>query len=76
MDTWISNINDMADKSDATFIIFNNHFKGKAIVNSFQLIARLTGQNIALPSVLLQHYPDLHKLHDPGAAEQSQLALF
>jgi uncharacterized protein YecE (DUF72 family) len=73
LDALTNHIQEISGHSQATFVIFNNHFKGKAVVNSFQLIAKLTGQKISVPSNLLNSYPDLEKIN---SADAQQLSLF
>ena len=44
------------------FVITNNHFQGKGIVNALQLIHLLTGAKVKVPDLLRQHYPQLERI--------------
>lgn len=74
LDSWIKDLGELSRNTQSTFVVFNNHFKGQAIVNSFQLIARLTGQKIRIPQHLLHHYPVLKDIAE--SHEHRQLDLF
>ena len=39
--------------------IFNNHFRGKAVANAFQVQHALTGQKQPVPAELIETYPEL-----------------
>jgi uncharacterized protein YecE (DUF72 family) len=73
MDSWIKDIQEMAQDAQSFFVVFNNHFKGQAIVNSFQLIAKLTGQKIQIPQHLLHEYPILQDIGEPQGSIQLDL---
>ncbi|MBI2932127.1 MAG: DUF72 domain-containing protein [Planctomycetes bacterium] len=45
-----------AMKADRVFVILNNHFRGKGVVNALQL-KRLLGQEILVPEPLREAYP-------------------
>jgi uncharacterized protein YecE (DUF72 family) len=62
LDPWAARIKKVAGHSNTTFVITNNHYQGKAIVNALQLIRLLTGQNVKLPETLRQHYPQLESI--------------
>ena len=58
----ITDVKKVADKAERTVIIFNNHFRGQAVVNGFQMIAKLYQTNPKVPSSLLKTYPFLAKI--------------
>ncbi len=61
---------------DSTFVITNNHFEGKAIVNALQLIRLLSGAKVKVPEPLRQHYPELDRIANRasrGAAAVSEV---
>jgi uncharacterized protein YecE (DUF72 family) len=60
----------------SVYVIFNNHFKGQAVVNALQLANLLTGQMFTLPSSLCQRYPVLKSISDSSGQNQTQLDLF
>ena len=56
---WIQRINEIAERTDSTYVITNNHFGGKAVANAFQLARLLTGASPEPPPQLQQHFPGL-----------------
>ena len=56
---WLPRIEEGTAKADKSFVIFNNHFRGQALVNSLQMIALLSEAPISIPSSLAHHYPEL-----------------
>ena len=59
----------MAEGGETTFVITNNHFEGKGIVNALQLIHLLTGEKVKVPELLRQHYPELDRIASEPPAE-------
>ena len=49
----------MAESAKTTFVVTNNHFEAKGIVNALQLINLLTGNKVRVPETLRIHYPQL-----------------
>jgi uncharacterized protein YecE (DUF72 family) len=62
LDPWVSRIRNIAEHSPNTFVITNNHFQGKAVVNALQLISILIGSKVKVPEPLRQHYPELDEI--------------
>jgi uncharacterized protein YecE (DUF72 family) len=62
LDPWVSRIRNIAKHSPNTFVITNNHFQGKAVVNALQLISILIGSKVKVPEPLRQHYPELDEI--------------
>jgi uncharacterized protein YecE (DUF72 family) len=58
----VENIREIENQAKATFVIFNNHFRGQAVINSFQVIAKLTQKKISVPSILMEHCPELQPI--------------
>ena len=69
LEPWAARIRRLAEAGDSTFVITNNHFQGKAIVNALQLIRLLTGANVKVPEPLRQHYPELERIASEPPAE-------
>jgi uncharacterized protein YecE (DUF72 family) len=59
---WAARIRHVAEGGDSTFVITNNHFGGKAVVNALQLIHLLSGEKVKVPEPLRQHYPQLDRI--------------
>jgi uncharacterized protein YecE (DUF72 family) len=62
LEPWAARIRHLAESGDTTFVIANNHFEGKAIVNALQLICLLSGAKVNVPEPLRQHYPELDRI--------------
>lgn len=74
MNSIISSINDIRDKTGNLYIIFNNHFRGKAIINAFQMMAKIYSQPPRLPAILVEHAPELRRIGE--IKDNEQLSLF
>jgi uncharacterized protein YecE (DUF72 family) len=69
LEPWAARIRHVAEGSETTFVITNNHFQGKGIVNALQLIRMLTGAKVNVPEPLRQHYPELEPIASEPPAE-------
>ncbi len=56
---WAAVIRRAATESARVFVVLNNHFRGQAPANAFELTAALTGAHQPAPSVLRRAYPRL-----------------
>ena len=66
---WVTRVRKIGEQARNTFVITNNHFQGKAVVNALQLISILKGSKVKVPEPLRQHYPQLEPIADsPPAA--------
>jgi len=65
LEPWAARIQNIARNAELTFVITNNHFEGKAIVNALQLISQLRNQPVRVPETLRQAYPELDKIALP-----------
>jgi uncharacterized protein YecE (DUF72 family) len=73
LDEWVERIRKIASKKPDTFVIGNNHFRGKGACNILQLKSKFNGEKLHIPQPLLASYPDLEEI----AVEPSgQLNLF
>jgi uncharacterized protein YecE (DUF72 family) len=59
LEPWAERIRAVAAESPVTFVITNNHYQGKGVVNALQQVHLLTGANIQVPELLVEHYPEL-----------------
>jgi uncharacterized protein YecE (DUF72 family) len=62
LEPWAARIQHLARSGDSTFVIANNHFEGKAIVNALQLVRLLTGAKVKVPEPLREKYPLLDRI--------------
>lgn len=59
LEPWVGRIRKIAEGSDVTYVIANNHFQGKAVANALELTGLLIGQKVDAPETLVQRYPEL-----------------
>jgi uncharacterized protein YecE (DUF72 family) len=64
---WKEKIETLAERTEVTYAVTNNHFEAKAGVNALQLKNLLSGQRVKAPEPLLRRYPELKKIADPAA---------
>ncbi len=69
LDPWAERIRHLAADGHSTFVVANNHFQGKSIVNALQLIRILTGAKVKVPEPLRAHYPELEAIASEPPAE-------
>lgn len=78
LEPWAQRIRNIAEQVNATYVITNNHFQGKAVANALQLTSLLTNRPVRVPESLLVRYPELEKILEPGSVtlqpRQSDLA--
>jgi uncharacterized protein YecE (DUF72 family) len=72
---WILRVRKVAEHSRDTFVVTNNHFQGKSVVNALQLISILKGTKVKVPEPLRQHYPELEDIADTPPAEPTLFPL-
>ena len=56
---WIEKIEGMRSEVDELYVITNNHYRGQAVVNAFELRDRLGGEGAPPPQCLVDTYPHL-----------------
>jgi uncharacterized protein YecE (DUF72 family) len=65
---WVERVQSLALRTDVTFVITNNHYQGKAIVNALQLISLVRNQGVRVPEDLVRQFPELEKIALPETA--------
>ncbi len=70
--SWSLSISEMAEKVPV-IVIFNNHFRGQAVVNALQLTQMMNDRKVSVPSSLRQAYPFLESI---SAADGRTESLF
>jgi uncharacterized protein YecE (DUF72 family) len=66
---WAARVKQVAEEASNVYVITNNHYQGKAVVNALELIAMLRGAKVKVPEPLREKYPDLEKIADEAARE-------
>lgn len=69
LEPWAERIRHVAEHTQTTFVVTNNHYQGKAIVNALQLVHMLRGEKVKVPEPLRHHYPLLDAIASEPSAE-------
>lgn len=64
LEPWVEKIQGIAQRTDATYVITNNHFRGKAVANGLQLVSKVSNAPVRVPETLLEHYPELENIRE------------
>ncbi len=59
LDPWIDRIKAVEHAAEDTYVITNNHYLGKAVVNAFEITSILEAKPVPVPETLLARYPEL-----------------
>jgi uncharacterized protein YecE (DUF72 family) len=62
LEPWLDRIEQVAKDSVETYVITNNHFRGKAAVNALQIKSKIEGKKVEAPTSLVSAYPVLEKI--------------
>ncbi len=71
LEPWITRIKEVAAKTNESYVITNNHFRGQAVVNALEIKATLTERPVTAPAPLFQKYP---ALADSAIPEREKIA--
>ena len=76
LEEWVDRVRDLEKQTKKNFLIYNNHYGGKAVVNALQMKAKLTGKPVLAPRTVVQAFPN--ELKDVAVQDDSgrQLSLF
>jgi len=66
---WTARVKQVAEDASDVYVITNNHYQGKAVVNALELIAMLKGAKVKVPEPLREKYPELERIADEAARE-------
>lgn len=72
---WVGRIRKVTERARNVFVVTNNHYQGKAVVNALQLISLLKGEKVKVPEPLRQHYPQLEAIASEAPAEPTLFPL-
>lgn len=56
---WIDRIQAVNQSAENTYVVTNNHYLGKAVVNALEISSILKNQPVSAPETLVQRYPEL-----------------
>jgi uncharacterized protein YecE (DUF72 family) len=73
LDPWLVRIKEVAKHSRETYVITNNHFRGKGVVNAIEIKAALDEKRLPAPEPLFNVYPRLSESAVPDESESKLL---
>ncbi|MDQ3665720.1 MAG: DUF72 domain-containing protein [Acidobacteriota bacterium] len=78
LEPWIVRVKEVAKQSKETYVITNNHFLGKAVVNALEIKSTLEERRVPAPLPLFEKYPRLADFATPEQAspDSSEPTLF
>jgi uncharacterized protein YecE (DUF72 family) len=59
---WAARVQAVSATTKSTYVMTNNHYLGKGVVNALQLISILKGAKLAIPEPLRERYPALNEI--------------
>ncbi len=59
---WKERALEVAEKTETTYVVANNHNLGKAAVNALQLISMIEARKVKVPATLVPRYPELEQI--------------
>jgi len=62
LEPWAERVRSMAADIETLFVVVNNHYEGKSVVNALQLVFMLDGRKRKIPESLRKRYPELEKI--------------
>lgn len=68
LEPWIVRVNEVAKQVKETYVITNNHFLGKAVVNALEIKSTIEERRVTAPIPLFEKYP---RLADSATPEQT-----
>src|SRR5271156_5782895 len=75
LEPWVARVRNVSKNARMTFVVTNNHFEGKGIVNALQLIHLLDGGKVKVPEPLRHHYPQLDSIATEPSKEPTLFPL-
>lgn len=71
LEPWIVRVKEIAKHSKETYVITNNHFLGKAVVNALEIKSTIEERKVPAPLPLFEKYPKLADSAIPETSTQS-----
>ena len=75
LEPWARRVRLLSERTETTFVVTNNHFEGKGVVNALQLIHMLSGNKVKVPETLRHRYPQLESIADAPSQEPTLFPL-
>jgi uncharacterized protein YecE (DUF72 family) len=58
---WVQNIHKVAANAQETYVVTNNHFRGKGVVNALEIKSQIQGEKVPGPASLVEEYPRINE---------------
>jgi hypothetical protein len=71
----VKRIRHVSAGTETTFVVTNNHFEAKGVVNALQLLHMLSGEKVKIPETLRHRYPQLESIASEPSAEPTLFPL-
>ena len=68
LEPWLDRIRTVEHAAKDTYVVTNNHYLGKAVVNAVEISSILRGRPVEAPASLVEHYPELREFAAPPDA--------
>ena len=65
LEPWLDRIKTVEHAALDTYVVTNNHYLGKAVVNAVEISSILKGKTVDAPSSLVERYPELREFATP-----------
>jgi uncharacterized protein YecE (DUF72 family) len=72
---WAERVEKVAKRSRDVYVVTNNHYQGKGVVNALQLISMLKSSKVKVPEPLRERFPELEAIADAPPAAPSLFPL-
>lgn len=59
LEPWVDKIKKVSADAEETYVVTNNHFRGKGVVNALEIKSLLAGEKVPGPALLANEYPRL-----------------
>ncbi len=69
LEPWADRIRTVRELTRNTYVITNNHYQGKAVVNALELLGILKGTKVKVPEPLRERFPQLEQIANEMPAQ-------
>jgi len=69
LDEWIGRLREISRESKELYVFTNNHYRGQAPANAFQILSKLKRDRVPVPESMFTHFPFLEGIAAPPEAE-------
>jgi uncharacterized protein YecE (DUF72 family) len=73
VEEWVRRVETIRGKTQVTYVVANNHFRGQAPANALEIMARIADRPVKVPKPLIDEYPDLEDLGEAIGGPEATL---